>query len=194
MSLDALPLLDELRILATNGLRYADNPYDEERYERILELVCTYYGEALSVPPDEVRRRFAAELGHVTPKVGAEAAIFDDEGRILLMKRADDGKWCLPCGWVEPGESPRETTVRETREETGLTVETRALVDVYHLPPGATFGPHGQIAVSYLCERVGGELRLSHEGEALKYHEIEGVSDWHKNHREFALDAASARK
>ena len=84
-------LLDELRILAKNGLHYTDDPYDEERYERLLELASEYYAEAVELPPDTVRERFADELGHVTPKVGGRAAIFDDDGRALLIKRSDDG-------------------------------------------------------------------------------------------------------
>lgn len=65
-----LALLDELRILAQNGLEYADEHYDEEPYERILELTSAYYGEAVDLLPDTVRERFAADLGHVTPEGG----------------------------------------------------------------------------------------------------------------------------
>lgn len=190
--MDLMGLLDELRILGQNGVRYADDPYDEERYKRILDLVSQYYGEALNVPPDDVRERFSKELGHVTPKVGAEAGIFDADGDILLMRRADDRKWCLPCGWVDPDESPAEAAVRETREETGLAVRPVELVDVYHEPPSKQFGPHGRIAVLYLCERVGGTLDLSHEGEELGYWSIDDVPTWHKKHETFARGAKRA--
>ena len=40
-----LPLLDELQVLARNGLTYAQNPYDRERYARLLELASLYYGD-----------------------------------------------------------------------------------------------------------------------------------------------------
>lgn len=189
LEMDSMQLLDELRILGQNGLHYADNPYDEERYERILELVSQYYGKALDVPSSDIQRQFVAELGHITPKVGAEAGIFDANGRILLMRRADDGQWCLPCGWVEPNESPAETARRETREETGLDVVPVELVGVYHSPPGGKFGPHGEIAVVYLCDKVGGTLTPSHEGEKLHYCKIDDVSKWHKRHETYAYDA-----
>jgi len=98
--MDILPLLDELRTIARNGLTYATGPYDRERYERLFDLTCRYYGQALDLPPEAARARLAAELGYITPKVGADAAIVEDDGRILLVRRADDGRWCLPGGWV----------------------------------------------------------------------------------------------
>lgn len=186
--MDLLPLLDELRIHAKNGLRYAEDPYDEYRYSRILDLVSKYYGETVELPPTESKERLRQDLGYVTPNVGGEAAIFDDEGQILLMKRADDGTWCLPCGFVDPGESPAETAVRETKEETGLDVRVTDLVGVYYGPANAA-SPHGHVAVCYLCEREDGTLRLSHEGSDLAYREIDEVSNWHRNHEEFARDA-----
>ncbi|MFB6219233.1 MAG: NUDIX hydrolase N-terminal domain-containing protein [Halobacteriaceae archaeon] len=68
--MDALALLDELRAMAQTGLNYADDPYDRARYERILELVETHYGETLDLPPAAVRERLADELGQVTPNGG----------------------------------------------------------------------------------------------------------------------------
>ena len=116
--MDILPLLDGIQTIARNGLAFSAGPYDRERYERLLDLASSYYGQALDLPPAEVRRRLTAELGYITPKVGAEAAVFDEAGRILLVRRSDDGLWCLPCGWVEPNESPAEAAVREAWEET----------------------------------------------------------------------------
>jgi ADP-ribose pyrophosphatase YjhB (NUDIX family) len=190
--MDPMPLLDEIQTIARDGLHYASNPYDRERYQRLLELVSLAYGQALAMPPAAVRERFAAELGQITPKVGADAAIFDDEGRILLMLRSDDEKWCLPCGWVGPCEAPAEAAVRETREETGLDVRTVRLVDVFTRLPSAENGPHTMIAVVYLCEVLGGELRGSHEGHDLRYWRIEEVPVWHATHRTYALVARDA--
>lgn len=190
--MDILPLLDELQTIARNGLVYADNPYDRERYQRLFELACAYYGQALDLPPTEVRRQLSAELGYITPKVGADAAIFDDEDRILLVLRADTARWCLPCGWVEPNESPAEAAVRELREETGIDARVLQLVDVYTRMPSAEYGPHTTVAAVYLCERVGGALEGSHEGLDLRYWRIEDVPIWHAQHHSHALDARTA--
>jgi len=87
--MDILPLLDELQIIARNCLHYAQNPYDRERYERLMELTTRYNGEALDLPPADVRERLPKELGYVTPKVKADAAIFNAAGEILLVLRAN---------------------------------------------------------------------------------------------------------
>jgi ADP-ribose pyrophosphatase YjhB (NUDIX family) len=192
--MDLMPLLDELQTIARDGLHYATNPYDRERYERLLELAAACYGHALDLPPSGVRASFAAELGQITPKVGADAAIFDEAGRILLMLRADDSKWCLPCGFVKPCEAPAEAAVRETREETGLEVRPVRLVDVFTRLPSVERGPHTLVVALYLCEVVGGELQGSHEGEELRYWRIEEVPVWHATHREYALAARRAWK
>jgi 8-oxo-dGTP pyrophosphatase MutT (NUDIX family) len=53
--------------------------------------------------------------------VGARAVVRDPSGRVLLIKRKDNGEWALPAGALEIGESIVETAAREVREETGLT-------------------------------------------------------------------------
>ena len=187
--MDPLPLLDELQTIARNGLAYATNPYDLERYQRLLTLATTYYAHIFELPIEEVRERLGAELGYITPKVGAEAALFDDTGRILLMLRADDQRWCLPCGWVEPNESPAEAAMREAREETGLIVRTVRLVDVFTRKPNIGYGPHTAVAIIYLCEVIGGTLEGSHEGLDVRYWRIEDVPVWHEMHQQYALAA-----
>lgn len=187
--MDLMPLLDELQTMARNGLEYATNPYDRERYERLLKLVSVYYGQAIDMPPAEVRARFRAELGYITPKVGADAAIFNDAGHILLVLRADDQRWCLPCGWVDPNEAPAEAAVRETREETGLDVRVRQLVDVFTRKPDNGYGPHTSVAVVYLCDLIGGTLQISHESLDARYWPIDQVTTWHELHQQYAIAA-----
>ena len=88
--INILPLLDELQTIARNGLAYTTNPYDRERYEHLLELVSRYYGDALDLPPREVRQRLSDELGYITPKdklEGKEKSIFAERDRKLAEAR-----------------------------------------------------------------------------------------------------------
>ena len=60
--------------------------------------------------------------------------MINSAGEVLLIRRADDGRWAMPGGWVEPGETPAEAAVRETAEETGLTVSVLMLAHTSHRP------------------------------------------------------------
>jgi 8-oxo-dGTP diphosphatase len=69
------------------------------------------------------------------PKVGVFAAIFDENGRILLTKiKYGSGNWTIPGGHLEKNESPIEGVKREVYEETGYIVEINNLISVYSSP------------------------------------------------------------
>lgn len=192
-----LELLDELRVIAQNGIEYnddAEGAYDRQRYERVLELVSDYYGRALDAPPSAVRESLREEVGHVSAKVGAVGVVEDDAGRVLAMERADNGRWALPGGYVDPNESAEAAVVREVREETGLGVEPVELVDVYSVAPGEGNNPHSIVNVVYRCRVRGGELRLSHEGTDLAYRDPTRLPDgaWHEQNRRYAIDAVES--
>jgi ADP-ribose pyrophosphatase YjhB (NUDIX family) len=187
---DIFGLLDELRTIAHNGLTYTTNPYDRERYQKLLDLTIERYSEELNTPSGEVRKRLTAELGYVTPKVGSDAAIFDEQGRILLIKRADDGTYGLPGGWMDPNESPAETAAREVHEETGYFARALQLVGVFSEYPGvAQRRVHTWVSIVYLCEITGGEAQTSHETTQIGYWTIEDVPTWHNVHQQYALAA-----
>jgi ADP-ribose pyrophosphatase YjhB (NUDIX family) len=70
-----------------------------------------------------------------TLRFGCSVAVFDVfRTNILLMKRDDNGLWCLPGGGMDPGESTSELAEREIREETGLTVRVTGLIGLYSSP------------------------------------------------------------
>lgn len=69
------------------------------------------------------------------PSVGVFAAIFDDAGRILLVRSATGRKgWSLPGGGIERGESPHDALRREVAEESGYRVEPGPLLGIYSTP------------------------------------------------------------
>lgn len=64
----------------------------------------------------------------------AGVAVIDDEGRILLGRRSDDGTWCLPGGRLEPGESFADCARRECLEELGCEVDLDSIIAVLSNP------------------------------------------------------------
>jgi ADP-ribose pyrophosphatase YjhB (NUDIX family) len=189
--MDIFSLLDSIQTIARNGLRYATNEFDRERYERLLGLATINYAELLSAPEEFIKARFRDEVGHITPKVGTDAAIFNQNGEILLMERSDGSGWCLPCGFVEPNETPVEGIIREVLEETGLEIKVNQLVGVFTRKPGANMGVHSIVSIVHLCEVIDGQLKTSHEGHALQYWKIDDMKNWHATHE---INARAAHK
>ena len=95
----------------------------------------------------------------VTPVLTADAVIVDPAMGVVLIRRGHPpfaGRWALPGGFVEVGESCPEACRREAKEETGLDVDVVALLGVYSAP-GRDPRCHTVSAV-YLCRAVGGAL------------------------------------
>jgi 8-oxo-dGTP diphosphatase len=80
--------------------------------------------------------RHVEEIPKLVPSAGV--TVRDELRRILLVRRADDGTWCLPGGHVDPGESWEQAARRECREETGWTVHITGLLGVYSEPSEQT--------------------------------------------------------
>ena len=115
--------------------------------------------------------------------VVCSAVIFDDaRQKILLTRRDDNGRWCLPGGWMEPGESASEACAREVLEETGLVVEVGRLTGVYSSPHRLAIYKDGSafqsVVLNFAAVPTEGKISLSDETTACGYYstkEMEGI-------------------
>jgi 8-oxo-dGTP diphosphatase len=110
------------------------------------------------------------------PCVGA--IVRDDAGCLLLIQRGHDpeaGRWSLPGGRIEPGESDAEALVREMREETGLTVEPGPLVGAVDRPgaPGTVLDIR-----DYAATVTGGTLSAGDDAADARWVPPDEVPDW----------------
>ena len=133
-------------------------------------------------------------------RLGCSAAIFDEQGRVLLTKRRDNGQWCLPSGGVEPGESVAEGCEREVLEETGLSVRVKRFVGVYSHPDQLTIYSETDkfqiIALHFEAEIIGGELGLSDETTDFGYFTTEEIEclEMLGRHKERIIDTQANQK
>jgi ADP-ribose pyrophosphatase YjhB (NUDIX family) len=114
--------------------------------------------------------------------VGCNAIVFDStRQRVLLLRRADNGWWCLPGGMMNAGESIGEACAREVLEETGLRVRIKRLVGVYSDPHRITEYDDGnryQFASLVLeVETVEGELSISAESTDCRYFPLDDLAE-----------------
>ena len=117
---DIYLIADELRSIADLGLHYAENDYDRERYGRALSLSARLVAAIEKRTEDDVFEEYEGSLPHATPYVAADAAVFRD-GRILLIRREDNGLWAMPGGGAtEVGETWAQSAERELHEEAGV--------------------------------------------------------------------------
>ncbi|HEY5887649.1 MAG TPA: NUDIX hydrolase N-terminal domain-containing protein [Acidimicrobiales bacterium] len=193
-TVDALPdvvaLADEMQAIGRAGLHFAADPFDRERYQHLVDLAAQTYAQMGPIDSPAIMERFAKEVGCITPKVGADAAILDDRGRLLLVERADDRCWGLVSGWVEPGEHPAATVVREAKEEVGLDIAVDALVGVFHRPASSSTGPHAVVSVVYRATVSGGEIEVQpHEVLSAQWWDVADVPTWHLDHEHKARAA-----
>lgn len=129
-------------------------------------------------------------------RIGCSAVIFDEKReKVLLTQRADNGRWCVPGGGMESGESAAEACEREVWEETGLKVRVMRLVGVYSNPDQLVIYPDGNkaffVVMSFEAEILSGELGLSNETTAFGYFSLEemGSMPIHAMHKTRVEDA-----
>ncbi len=111
------------------------------------------------MPVPEFILRLRERVGHELLWLSGATAVVLSGGQVLLVRRADDGRWAPVSGVVDPGEHPERTAVREALEEAGVTCEVDGLVWVNVTEP--IHYPNGDVSqyldLTYRCRWLSGE-------------------------------------
>jgi ADP-ribose pyrophosphatase YjhB (NUDIX family) len=160
---------ESLAGVAKTGLGFTESQYERERFEEVLKIAAD-----MKVTADEgldgvedaegFVTQWLGEVGrgvpgYQTPKVAVGAAVTNERGQLLLIKRADSGYWLYPTGWCDVGYSAPEVVVKEVLEETGIDVEPIRLIGVLD---GMRLGESRipLYSLLFFCRAVSGELVL----------------------------------
>ncbi len=149
---------DKLRDISATGSHFAENPYDKENYKIIQDIALSMM--ALSGGNDiaELEPIRDTIFTRPTPLSVGDGAVIDDNGRILLIQRADNKLWAMPGGALEVNETPSEGVLREVLEETGVAAE---IVDLVGLHDSRFINPNSRFhmyPVLFLFRPTGGDV------------------------------------
>lgn len=147
---------DQLRHLSAMGLHFSKNLYDRANYDKIQQISHEMMLLATGGDLDGMVALDGPVMRRPTPIVTCDAAIIDDDGRILLIRRADNGKWAMPGGAYEVGETPAEGALREALEETGVQCQIVALAGVHDSRRVGSQTPHHLYMIMFLCKPLSG--------------------------------------
>jgi ADP-ribose pyrophosphatase YjhB (NUDIX family) len=133
----------------------------------------------LSMPMSPYIARLRSFVGNDLLQLPSVATLCrDDQQRVLLVRQTDSGRWSTPGGVIEPGESPEEAAVRETREETGFDIVLDGLRTALGGAEYRTTYSNGDVisyvAVVYDATVIGGEATPdSEETTAVDWFSVE---------------------
>ncbi|MFJ6571319.1 NUDIX hydrolase [Streptomyces sp. NPDC091292] len=103
--------------------------------------------------------------------VSVAGAVVREDGRLLAIRRADNGTWELPGGILELDETPEAGVTREVLEETGIHIEIDELTGIYKNMTRAI------VALVFRCKPSGGTERTSTESTAVSWLTPDEVSE-----------------
>ena len=109
--------------------------------------------------------------------VPAAGVVLVEKGRVLLVKRRWDpraGSWCLPAGFMEAGETPEQTALRELEEETGVIAQLTGLFGVY---AGFDDPRVRAVLILYAGVSTGGTLRAGDDAIDLAWYPLDALPD-----------------
>jgi ADP-ribose pyrophosphatase YjhB (NUDIX family) len=131
MSNELFEEIKRIKSIADIGLLYAKDQYDKERYSELQAITFNLLEKVSGYTTDELKVSFPATKDYPTAKVDIRGLAIDESDKILLVRESIDGKWSLPGGWADIGQTPKEVVIKEFKEETGLDVLPKTLLAVF---------------------------------------------------------------
>lgn len=148
-----------LKALAETGLLYCKNEYDKERYLEQQDIVMRLLSSFSDGSIEELKLILPTLKDYPTAKVDIRGIVLNDKKEVLLVKEMADNKWSIPGGWGDIGYSPKETIVKEFKEETGLDVVADRLLAVFdkkmHPHPPQPFYVYKMV---FYCTTISNEI------------------------------------
>lgn len=165
-----LDFAQRIQAIAQTGLSYEPHIYDQERYEKLLEIAADMMAAYTDGDVELIRQLFDAQTGHATPKVDVRGVVFRDNQILLVRENLDGGRWTIPGGWADINEAPSVATVREVYEESGYQTQAVKLLAFYdrrlHGHPPHAFHIYKAFFLCELLDNQRSQAQIENQGAA----------------------------
>jgi ADP-ribose pyrophosphatase YjhB (NUDIX family) len=170
--------IKRLKSLADTGLLYCKNEYDLERYHELQEIAMRLLNGFSGKSFEDLQFMFPKAVDYPTAKVDIRGILFSHDKKVLLAKESADNKWSLPGGWADIGYTPKETVVKEFKEETGLEVIPERLLAVFdkkmHPHPPQPFYVYKMV---FYCKAVTTEINKGFDVLDVQYFDVDNLPE-----------------
>ena len=159
-----------LQAIAQNGLAFAHDAYDIDRYNEVRKIAAEMIAAGSGLELAVIRNLLSQDSGYATPKVDVRGVVFR-ENKLLLVRERSDVRWTLPGGWADVCESPAENVVREIQEESGFQTRAMKILAIFDRSkhPHEPAFPYHVYKIFILCEIIGGVAKPSSETGAVSF-------------------------
>jgi len=130
------------------------------------------------------------ELFKYVPRIATDCAVLNDKGEVLLVKRNHEpfkGKWAIPGGFMEMGETCEMSALRECLEESGIRAKIISIIGVYSNPGR---DPRGHVvSIAYLAKPISGKPGPSDETSDARFFPMNKLPALAADHGKIIKDA-----
>lgn len=180
--------ISKVLALARIGQKYTQDEYARENYEELEKLAIETISENAEIIFDH---NIYIHDVYATPNVSVRVLVFNEEGKLLMVKEKQDGLWAVPGGWCDVFESSSESGRKEVKQEAGLDVKIERILGVFQRERYKDYPTLVSEYVHYYCGSIlGGELKHNHETLDVGFFDINELPELSKKNTIMELTKA----
>ncbi len=180
--------ISKVLALARIGQKYTQDEYARENYEELEKLAIETISENAEIIFDH---NIYIHDVYATPNVSVRVLVFNDEGKLLMVKEKQYGRWAVPGGWCDVFESSSESGQKEVKQEAGLDVKIDRILGVFQRERYKDYPTLVSEYVHYYCASIlGGELKHNHETLDVGFFDINELPELSKKNTMMELTKA----
>jgi len=180
--------ISKVLALARIGQKYTQDEYARENYEELEKLAIETISENAEIIFDH---NIYIHDVYATPNVSVRVLVFNEEGKLLMVKEKQDGRWAVPGGWCDVFESSSESGRKEVKQEAGLDVKIERILGVFQRERYKDYPTLVSEYVHYYCASIlGGELKHNHETLDVGFFDINELPELSKKNTMMELTKA----